>query len=145
LCVSVFALLVRDGRLLLLRRAGSGWADGALAPPAGHLDGGEDAVTATLRELREETGVVGHPAGCRLALVAHSAPEFPGDEPYLNLFFVIAGWSGFPAIREPELCTELVWASPADLPADTVDYLAPVLRAIAAGEPLLTIGWPAPR
>jgi 8-oxo-dGTP pyrophosphatase MutT (NUDIX family) len=138
---AVFALVYADGRLLLLRRAGSGYRDGQLAPPAGHLEAGEDLVGAVLRELREEAGVVGDPAGCRLATVVHSAPEYAGDEEYLNFFFLVASWSGTPVIGEPQLCSELVWAAPDDLPADTVDYLPGVLGAIAAGEPLVLANW----
>jgi 8-oxo-dGTP pyrophosphatase MutT (NUDIX family) len=139
---AVFALLYADGRLLLLRRAGSGYRDGQLAPPAGHLDPGEDLVSGVLRELREEVGVGADPDGCRLATVVHSAPEYAGDEEYLNFFFVVTSWTGIPTIREPHLCTELVWASPADLPPETVDYLPRVLAGIAAGEPLLLANWP---
>jgi 8-oxo-dGTP diphosphatase len=141
LCAAVYGLLRRDGRLLLMRRAGSGWRDGTLALPAGHLDGGEDAVAGLLRELSEEIGVVAERSACRLATVVHSAAA-PGDEEYLNLFFTVAGWTGTPTIREPDKCTELVWADPADLPPDTVDYLPSVLAAVAAGDPLVLADWP---
>jgi 8-oxo-dGTP diphosphatase len=142
---AVFAL-VHDagGRLLLLRRAGSGYRDGQLAPPAGHLEPGEDLVSAVLRELAEEVGLTGDRAGCRLATVVHSAPEYVGDEEYLNFFFAVGAWTGTPAIREPEHCSGLIWAAPADLPADTVDYLPGVLAGIGAGEPLLLANWPTP-
>jgi 8-oxo-dGTP diphosphatase len=143
--VAVFALVTgADGRLLLLRRAGSGYRDGQLAPPAGHLEAGEDLVSGVLRELAEEVGLTGDPARCRLATVVHSAPEYAGDEEYLNFFFAVDGWTGTPEIREPEHCTELVWADPADVPADTVDYLPGVLAGIAAGAPLQLANWPQP-
>ena len=38
----VYAVLERDERVLLMRRAGSGYRDGRLSLPAGHLDQGED-------------------------------------------------------------------------------------------------------
>jgi 8-oxo-dGTP diphosphatase len=138
---AVYGLLRQDGRLLLMRRAGSGYMDGTLALPAGHLDGGEDAVAGLLRELAEEIGVVADRTDCRLATVVHSGPAYPGDEEYLNLFFTVAAWTGTPAILEPEKCTELVWVDPADLPADVIDYLPGVLAAVAAGEPLVLANW----
>jgi 8-oxo-dGTP diphosphatase len=144
LCAAVYGLLYADGRLLLMRRAGSGYMDGTLALPAGHLDGGEDAVTGLVRELAEETGVVADRGACRLATVVHSAPGCPGDEEYLNLFFTVAAWTGTPTIREPDKCTELIWADPADLPADTIDYLPSVLAGVAAGEPLILANWAPP-
>jgi 8-oxo-dGTP pyrophosphatase MutT (NUDIX family) len=47
LCAAVYGLLYGDGRLLLMRRAGSGYLDGRLALPAGHLDGPSADSTAT--------------------------------------------------------------------------------------------------
>ena len=137
----MYGLLCSQGRLLLMRRAGSGYRDGTLALPAGHLDGGEDAVSALVRELGEELGIAAAPGSCRLAIVVHSAPEDADDEEYLNLFFAVGAWSGTPEIREPHLCTELVWADPARLPADAIDYLPGVLDAISRAEPLVLSGW----
>lgn len=52
--VAVYGVLRADEQVLLMRRAGSGYHDGELSLPAGHLDGGEDALAGLLRELREE-------------------------------------------------------------------------------------------
>ena len=46
--VAVYGLLRRDDRVLLLRRAGSGFHDGELSLPAGHVDDGEDALMFVL-------------------------------------------------------------------------------------------------
>jgi 8-oxo-dGTP pyrophosphatase MutT (NUDIX family) len=138
----VYGLLHSHGRLLLMRRAGSGYRDGTLALPAGHLDGGEDALSALVRELHEEIGVAADPASCRLATVVHSGPEDADDEEYVNFFFTVGGWTGTPRIGEPDKCTELVWVDPDRLPADAIDYLPAVLAGIAAGEPLLLTDWP---
>jgi 8-oxo-dGTP pyrophosphatase MutT (NUDIX family) len=141
-CVAVYGVLRDGGRVLLMRRAGSGYRDGQLALPAGHLDGGEDAVSGLVRELAEEIGVAAERGSCRLATVLHSAPEDADDEEYLHLFFTVGAWTGIPWIREPDRCTELLWADPADLPADTIDYLPQVLAAIADGTALLLANWP---
>ena len=134
--------VLRDGeRVLVLRRAGTTFRSGQLSLPAGHLEGGEDAVAGLLRELREEVGVEAAPADCRLALLMHSAPEHEGDLEYLHLFFVVERWNGKPVIGEPDKCSELVWVTPAALPADVVDYVADALHAIERGEPLLLHGW----
>ena len=74
----------------------------------------------------------------------HSGPEDADDEEYVNLFFTVATWTGTPRIREPDKCTELLWADPTALPPDTIDYLPQVLTAIANGTPLLLTNWPTP-
>ncbi len=125
----------------MLRRAGTTFRAGQLSLPAGHLEGGEDAVAGLLRELREEVGVEAVPRDCRLALLVHSAPEDEDDLEYLHLFFVVERWSGEPVIGEPDKCSELAWVTPAALPADVVDYVADALHAIERGMPLLLRGW----
>jgi len=142
LAAAVYGVL-RDGdRVLLLRRAGSGYHDGELSLPAGHLDGGEDAVGGLVRELHEELAISVDRNACRLALVMHRPPETPGDREYIDLFFVVSHWVGVPAIGEPDKCSELVWADSTDVPADTIDYIRAALDAVALGtSPLLSYGW----
>lgn len=139
--VAVYGILRDRERILLLRRSGTGYRDGQWSLPAGHLDGGEDAVTGLVRELREELGVDAGPGGCRLALVMHAAPEHDGDREYLHLFFVVDEWTGEPTIAEPDKCSELRWADGRALPSDLVDYVAVALAAVERGEPLVLHGW----
>lgn len=124
-----------------MRRAGSGYHDGELSLPAGHLDGGEDAVAGLVRELREELTIAADPGSCRLTLVVHRAPESPTDDEYLDLVFRVEHWEGEPSIGEVTKCTELVWANLGQLPPDVVDYVAEALGALRAGGSLLLYGW----
>jgi len=140
-CVAVYGVLVEDGRVLLARRAGTGYRDGQLGLPSGHLEDGEDAVAGLCRELREGLAISVARDQCMLGTVLHRSREHPGDDEYIDLCFWVTGWSGRPAIAEPGKCTELVWAGLARLPGDTVDYVAAALRAMQAGQRLLTLGW----
>ncbi|MGI8456818.1 MAG: NUDIX domain-containing protein [Propionibacteriaceae bacterium] len=141
--VAVYTLLWRDRRVLLLRRDGSGFHDGELSLPAGHVDQGEDAVSAVVREVAEELCVVLEPSACRLALTGHSGPERPGDHTYVDLFFVVDDWSGEPVVGEPDRCTELVWADVDALPGDVIPYVADAVRAMVDpdGPTLLLWHW----
>lgn len=56
LCVG--AVAVDDGRLLLVRRARPP-AEGSWSLPGGHVEVGETMAEAVVRELHEETGLVG--------------------------------------------------------------------------------------
>jgi 8-oxo-dGTP diphosphatase len=138
---AVYAVLSDGARILLMRRAGSGYHDGELGLPAGHLDGDEDAVRGLVRELREELTIEADPASCVLATVLHRAAEPAGGPEYLDLVFTVTRWRGTPAIGEPAKCTELVWADRDALPADVVPYVRTALDAVRAGERLVLIGW----
>lgn len=139
--VAVHGILRDHQRLLLIRRAGTGYRDGQLSLPAGHLDGGEDAVTGLVRELREELGIEADPHDCRLALLMHSAPEFADDSEYLHLFFVVGTWSGEPRITEPDKCSELLWADERTPLSDLADYVREALAAVNRGDRLALHGW----
>jgi 8-oxo-dGTP diphosphatase len=138
---AVYAVFEDRGRVLLMRRDGSGYRDGELSLPAGHLDGGEDAITGLRRELREELGVEVEPGACRLALMLHRAAESPDDCEYIDFIFTVAEWRGTPIIGEPAKCSELIWVDPSRLPDDVVDYIVVTLNAIRAGESLVLLGW----
>ena len=93
---------------------------------------------------REGSASAADPDGCSAGDCRAQRPRYAGDEAYLNFFFVVTSWTGIPTIREPHLCTELVWASPADLPPRDVELPAAGAgrdrgrRAAAAGELAVT-------
>jgi 8-oxo-dGTP diphosphatase len=140
-CVAVYGVLLEQGQVLLMRRAGSGYRDGQLSLPAGHLDGGEDAVRGLCRELHEELAITVERDQCELGTVFHRRREHPQGDEYVDLFFTVSRWTGTPLIAEPAKCTELVWADLDDLPGDVVDYVSCALSALRAEQSLVTFGW----
>ncbi len=70
--VCVGAIVVHDGALLLVRR-GRGAGAGMWSVPGGRVEYGETLVDAVLRELGEETGLIGRSAR-HLGFVERIAP-----------------------------------------------------------------------
>ena len=69
--VAVHLLLIKDDRILLLRRHNTGYEDGNYSVVAGHIDGGEKLRSAMVREAREEAGIEISPSNLRVVGVMH--------------------------------------------------------------------------
>lgn len=135
--LAVHVFLVQQGKILLMRRAGSGYADGQLGLPAGHVDLGETPTACAVRELAEELDI--HLA---LAELRPAGTMFRRSlEPRVDVFFTASAWTGQPRIREPHKCTELVWADPNDLPADALDFLPQAWSDVQTGQTLREYGF----
>lgn len=125
-------IIFRDGdKILLLKRANTGYHDGDYSLPAGHLDGGESALRAAIREAKEEVGITLAPEAMQLIYTQHRMAE-EGDHERINLFFEATKWEGTPTNMEPDKCSELSWANIHTLPDNLVPELAHALPHIAA-------------
>ncbi len=117
--VGVGVLIVRDGRVLLGKRAGSHGA-GTWAPPGGHLDVGESIAACAAREVLEETGLVVEETRAG----PYTSDVFVAENRHYITLFVVARCSGEPALLEPDKCTEWGWYRWTDLPAPLFQSLA---------------------
>ncbi|RFU40170.1 NUDIX domain-containing protein [Actinomadura logoneensis] len=133
-----------DGAVLLLRRAGTGYADGWLAPPAGRIEPGEDVLTAAIREAFEEVGVRVERDDARFVHVMHRyADSMPGPCHAVNdYYFASTRWTGRPHVAEPDKCSEVLWADPASLPPKVLPHVVEALAAVRRGEPFSIHNWP---
>jgi 8-oxo-dGTP pyrophosphatase MutT (NUDIX family) len=125
--------------ILLLERSGTGYADGQLCPPSGHLEDGESVTQAAVREASEEVGVGINPADLAFTHVVHH--RNPLGQGRIGIFFTAARWSGEPVNREPHKCARLCWADPALPPPNTVPYTAAALAAISEHAAFSLDGW----
>src|SRR5215469_4434136 len=103
--VGVHLILLRDQQVLLLRRANTGFADGAWSVPGGSLDDGETLVAAAAREALEETGLAIDPDDLAFAHLCHHAD--PDGLARIGVFFTAHRWAGQPVNAEPHLCSEV--------------------------------------
>ena len=102
----VGALLVRDGRVLLGRRAQDRvWLPGAWDVFGGHIEAGETEETALRRELQEELGIV----PLAPAWMATIGGELP--EPWRLNVYLVTAWEGEPHNRQEQEHCELRWCS----------------------------------
>ena len=135
--VAVHLFLIRDGSVLMLRRANTGYEDGNYSVPAGHLDGGEEVVIATIREAREEIGIVLARSAVTVVGVMHQR----SDVESIDFFLVASMWTGEIINAEPHKCEELAWYPLDALPTNTIPYVRRALDNYRSGIWFDSYGW----
>jgi len=126
--LAVSAVVVRDGLILVVRRARPP-AEGLYTLPGGGVESGETLEAAVEREIREETGLAIEPvdlAGHREVIVRDAAGLVA--QHFVILAFA-ARWRDGEAVPSEELA-EARWIDPAELSAlPTTEGLADIVAA----------------
>mgnify|MGYP004567343621 FL=1 len=110
----------KEGKILLQRRQGTKLWPGFLALPAGHLDVGEDAYEAAIREAKEELDIDIKVDNINDVFVVNRKNK--SLLPYYDVYFELNGYNGEIKINEPNKCFELVWFSINSLPEDMIEF-----------------------
>jgi 8-oxo-dGTP diphosphatase len=134
---AVHLFLIKNKKILLLRRYKTGYRDGDYSVIAGHIDGGEKATAAMVREAGEEAGVKVKSGYLKLVHVMHRRSE----EERIDFFFTASRWSGKPKIMEPEKCDDLRWFSLNKLPGNMVPYVKKAIGYYRRGVVFSEFGW----
>jgi 8-oxo-dGTP pyrophosphatase MutT (NUDIX family) len=135
---AVYLLLVKDSKVLLLRRFNTGWSDGMYTLVAGHLDGDEPLTAAMCREAREEAGITVKPEDLVFAHVLHRSAS---DRDYLDFFFTARLWGGEPHNTEPAKCDNMQWFPLDALPENILPYVKQVITTTKKGTHFSETGW----
>lgn len=134
---AVHLFLVRDGKVLLLRRFNTGYEDGNYSVVAGHLNGGEEVKAAAIREAREEVGVHIAPEDLEVVGVMHRK----SDDERIDWFLAASRWSGDIVNAEPHKCDELSWFDLCCLPDNVIPYVRRALENYSRGVWFDSFGW----
>jgi 8-oxo-dGTP diphosphatase len=143
---AAYVFLMRDTdagpEVLLQLRQNTGFMDEHwAAAAAGHVEKGETAYDAALREAREELGIADLDLTFVTSMQRTRSAE-PIDE-RIDFFFTARSWTGEPRIVEPAKCADLRWCRLDDLPHPVVPHELEVLQAVRDGgaPPYMTFGF----
>ena len=131
--VGVACLVMRAGRILLLRRHRSHGA-GSWSTPGGHLDFGETPEACAIRETKEETGlIVTDPQ-----FFALTNDVFAEDgKHYITIWLNAQASDGEPQIGDPAEVAAVGWFDPASMPSPLFLSLANLVagRGLTSPQP----------
>lgn len=128
----VSLILIKDGKVCLLRRANTGYEDGKYCFPAGHKEPGETPRAGAAREALEETGVIVDPTAIVHRHTMHRYSHVPHTHERVAYFFTVDAWEGEPTNAEEAKCDHLDWFDLDALP-DMVPYMRDALEHVRAG------------
>jgi len=129
--------LIRDGKVLLLRRFNTGYEDGKYSVIAGHLEGDEEVKAAAIREAREEVGIEISPSDLQVVGVMHRK----SNDERVDFFLATTSWSGEITNREPDRCDQLAWFDFDRLPGNVIPYVGRALDNYRRRNWFDSFGW----
>lgn len=125
-----YLVLLKDKKILLLRRSNTGYEDGNYSMIAGHVESQETFTQCMIRESKEEAGILLKAEDLSVAHVMH---RDSGDSEYnerIDVFFVTEKWEGEIINSEPHKCDDLAWFDLNDIPDNTIPYIQQAIEAI---------------
>lgn len=138
LVVAVHLILIKNGKILLLRRYNTGYEDGNYSVVAGHIDGNESALSAMKREALEEAGIHIEEQDLEIVHVMHrKTPERES----IDYFLTCKNYTGNIQIMEPDKCDELKFYDLNNLPQNVIPYVKKAIENYQNGESFSVYGW----
>lgn len=135
--VNAYLVLRKGDDVLLSLRENTGYCDGYYSLVAGHVEDGEGATTAMVREAYEEAGILIEPSALKVVHVMHRQ----SNRFNIDLFFECSDWQGNITNKEIEKCASLSFFRMECLPTNTIEYIRDALQAIVSQKFYSEQGW----
>jgi 8-oxo-dGTP diphosphatase len=136
---SVNVSILNGDKILLSRRNNTGWQDGHLCIPGGHVETGEVPRQAAIRELKEELGIQAEIDDLEFICVAARNAK---PSQYVAYEFALRDRNVKYKNVEPHKCSELVWIDIHNLPDDVIsDFREIINQSIVGSKKYLELGF----
>lgn len=130
--------LIRDNKILLLRRFNTGYEDGKYSVVAGHIEPSETATQTMLREAKEEAGIYIDIEDLEVVHVMHRNDT---NEERVDFFLTPKRWKGEPKNLEPHKCDDLRWFDLGKIPENTIPYIKQAIDCYLNNKTYSEHGW----
>ena len=133
-CLNVYLILIKKNAALLSLRQNTGYYDGSYGLISGHVEDGESAISAMIREAKEE-------AGMQISqLTPIHIMHRKTDRFNIDIFFT-GSFSGPIINLEPYKCRALEFFDLNNLPSNIIPYIEKALQATLHKKIYSEEGW----
>ncbi len=112
-------------QIVMILRQNTGYEDGHYGLPAGHIESGESATEAMVREAYEEIGIALDVADLQ---PVHVQQRRTLDYVYFDVYFLAQRWQGQPQNCEPDKCGDVRWVALNAFPEHCVPFTRQILQ-----------------
>ena len=135
----VYLIVLKNNKILLLRRANTWYYDGQYSLPAGHMEGHETPTEAIIRETGEEIGINTLPSQLWSPLTVFRMCADGIDNERFEIFFPLIQRDGEIKNNEPHKCDDLARYDINNLPENTIPYIRESIKAYISGKSFIEI------
>ncbi|MBF8262984.1 MAG: hydrolase [Parachlamydiales bacterium] len=135
--VCVYLILRRKDQILFSLRQNTGYCDGYYGLVAGHVDVGESAAQAMIREANEEAGMDLTIDQLKPVHIMHRV----SNRVNVDIFYECDAYQGHIANQEPDKCGALTFFPLSALPPNCIDYVLQAIHAAHRGCFFSEVGW----
>lgn len=129
---AVYAIIIKNGKILLSLRENTGFMDGWYSLVAGHVEADETVDEAMSREAKEEANIV--VKSMKLGTVMFRK-GIDGRDDYMDFFFIIDDYEGDIINKEPQKCGELKFFNIHSMPNNVLNYVSKAVDNALKGIP----------
>ena len=128
--ICVHLLPIKNNQLLMSLRENTGYEDGNYGLITGHVESGESAVDAMIRETEEEAGIKLAPNQLKFVHFTHHYSYRVNT----HLFYACHDWDGEFVNMEPHKCGGLNYFPMDKIPTNSVEYISDVIKLVQIGK-----------
>ena len=135
--VAVHLLLIKDNKILIIKRFNTGFCDGMYSLPAGHVEKGENVRDAMIRETKEEINI----DVSKNLKVVEVMNRKGTDQERIDYFFLAKEWTGKINNNEKDKCSLIKWVNIDKLPQNTIPYIKYAVKMYLKKQKFTMFDW----
>lgn len=135
---AVYLMLVKNEKILLLRRFNTGYEDGNYSMVAGHIENGETVKQSIIKEAKEEANIKLNKKDLE---VIHAMYRKGPNDGRIDIFIKAKKYSGKIQSMEPKKCDDLQWFPLKKLPKNMIPCIRYGIKCIEKKIFYSEFGW----